>query len=175
MMGATTRLELTGGTGDADGVDGFATVNSDSTQVAVLVYNFYKSLAGQTAIDDINFSISNLPLRQGLVEVSHYRVDETHSNAYGVWLKQGKPALPSTTQWSDMRAAAELAEIRPATTINYSGAAYTESFTLPRQGLSLLLFKSNSPIHVASKGVDPFVLRNNKRSFILIISNYSGV
>lgn len=116
MMGATTRLALTGGTGDADGVDGFATVNSDSTQVAVLVYNFYKSLAGQTAIDDINFSISNLPLRQGQVEVSHYRVDETHSNAYGVWLKQGKPALPSTTQWSDMRAAAELAEIRPATT-----------------------------------------------------------
>jgi len=32
MMG-TTRLALTGGTADADGVDGFATVSSDNSQV----------------------------------------------------------------------------------------------------------------------------------------------
>lgn len=142
MMG-TIRLSLSGGTGEADGVDGFATVNDDNSQVAVMVYNFYKSLDGQTAVDDVALTVNNLPLSNGEVEVRHYRVDETHSNAYDVWIKQGKPARPSTAQWDEMRAASNLAELGPMTTIDYSGNPYTETFTLPRQSVSLLLFKSS--------------------------------
>jgi xylan 1,4-beta-xylosidase len=143
MMG-TSRLALTGGTGDADGVDGFATLSSDNAQVAVLVYNFYKQLAGQTAIDNVALSVS-LPFSNGTsVEVRHYRVDSLHSNAYAVWLKQGKPSNPSTTQLTDMQTASNLAELNPVKTVTYSGTAYSESFTLPRQAVSLLVFKNTA-------------------------------
>ena len=141
MMG-TTRLSLTGGTGNSDGVDGFATISSDSKEVAVIVYNFYKQLGGQTAVDDVNLTVNNIPLVNGKVEIRHYRVDSLHSNAYGAWLKLGKPQSTNASAMEQIRTAANLALLNPADTINFSGAAYSEKFTLPRQGLSLLLFKS---------------------------------
>lgn len=144
MMG-DTRLALTGNTtGDADGVDGFATVSSDNAQVAVMVYNFYKDLGGQTAVDDVNLTVNNLPLPNGTVEVRHYRIDSLHSNPYGVWLKLGKPASTNTSAMDQIRTASNLTELNPAKTITNSGGPYTETFALPRQGVSLLLFKSTS-------------------------------
>jgi xylan 1,4-beta-xylosidase len=143
MMG-TTRLQLTGGTNENDGVDGFATVNGNNTEVAVMAYNFYKVLAGQTAVDTVNLTVNNLPLPQGTVEVRHYRIDSLHSNPYAVWLSLGKPASTNTTAMNQIRTASNLAEMYTMKTINYSGAAYTETFTLPRQAVSLLMFKSNN-------------------------------
>jgi hypothetical protein len=139
-MTGTTRLSLTGGTGEADGVDGFATVNSDSSKVAVLVYNFFKDLGGQTASDNVTMTVDNLPLPNGKIEVTHFRIDSMHSNAYGVWLKQGRPSNPSTSQWNEMHTASELA-VHKKDTIDYAGAAYRESFALPRQGISFLMFR----------------------------------
>jgi hypothetical protein len=145
MMGST-RLQLTGGTNTADGVDGFATASANGSEVAVIVYNFYKVLGGQTGSDLVNITLNDLPLPKGQVTVQHFRVDSLHSNPYAVWLKQGKPVKPSTSQWDEMRAAQNLAEIQPAKTINYTGAAYTDTFTLPRQSVSLLLFKSSNGV-----------------------------
>jgi xylan 1,4-beta-xylosidase len=143
MMG-TTRLQFTGGTGTNDGVDGFATVNSNGSEAAVMVYNFYSALAGQTAVDTVNLTVNNLPLPTGTVEVRHYRVDSLHSNPYAVWLRLGRPASTNTSAMDQIRTASNLAEMYTVKTINYSGAAYTETFTLPRQGVSLLIFKSNN-------------------------------
>jgi xylan 1,4-beta-xylosidase len=144
MMG-DTRLALTGNTtGDANGVDGFATISSDNSQVAVMVYNFYKELSGQTAIDNVDLTVNNLPLPNGTVEVRHYRVDSTHSNPYSVWLKLGKPQSTNASAMDQMRTASNLAEMYTVKTITHSGGPYTESFALPRQGLSLLLFKSTA-------------------------------
>lgn len=145
MMG-TTRISLSGGTGDADGVDGFATVNDDNSQAAVMVYNFYKDLAGQTGVDNVNLTVSSLPLPEGEIEIHHYRIDETHSNAYKIWEDLGKPGRPSDAQWDELHAASELAELNPVQTIDYSGDAYTETFSLPRQGLSMLLFTSKDAV-----------------------------
>ena len=158
MMGAT-RLSLTGGTNDADGVDGFATLSSDNSQVAVIVYNFYKALAGQTAVDDVNLTVNSLPFPNGAVEVRHYRVDSLHSNPYSVWLNLGKPQSTNTSAMDQIRTASNMAEMYTAKTITYSGGAYTESFTLPRQGVSLLVFKSNSVRIGRESALAPMVSR----------------
>jgi xylan 1,4-beta-xylosidase len=147
MMG-TTRLSLTGGTGTSDGVDGFATISSDTTEVAVMVYNFYKQLSGQTAVDDVNLTVNDIPLVNGKVEVRHYRVDSLHSNAYGVWLKLGRPQSTNASAMEQIRAASNLALLNPVDTIDFSGAAYSVKFSLPRQGLSLILLKSLAPTGV---------------------------
>lgn len=138
----TERISLTGGVNIQDGVDGFATINSDTSEVTILVYNFYQNLSGQTGEDDVSLNVKNIPFNNGKVEVTHYRVDENHSNAYGVWLKQNRPSKPSDQQWEEMREASDLALLIPADTIDFSGAEYSSSFKLPRQGLSLILLKS---------------------------------
>ncbi len=182
MMG-TTRIELKSSvsSAEADGVDGFATIDSSSSEVAVMIYNFYKALGGQTAIDNVALTVNNLPLSKGKVQITHFRVDSTHSNAYAVWLQNGKPRSPSTDIWDKMRAASKLAVLNPIDTIDFSGSAYTKSFTLPRQGLSLLLFKSlekvsvkHSVDEIVSKPVIAFsdtkVINNGKELLLSIFS-----
>lgn len=146
----TTRVELKSSvsSADADGVDGFATVNDKSSELAVMIYNFYKVLGGQTAIDNVALTVNNIPLSKGKVQVTHFRVDSTHSNAYRIWLQNGKPRNPTTDLLNKMRTASELELLNPIDTIDFSGAAYTKSFTLPRQGLSLVMFKSLETVSV---------------------------
>ena len=64
QMGAT-GLQLTGGSGDADGIDGFATVNADSSQVAILVYSYYNDLTTTGADNTASLTINNLPFANG--------------------------------------------------------------------------------------------------------------
>jgi xylan 1,4-beta-xylosidase len=151
MVGAT-RISLTGGTGDNDGVDGFATLSSDSSQVAIMVYNFYNTLSGQTAIDSVNLSVNNLPFSNGSsIEIRHYRVDSLHSNPYGVWQRMKKPLSTNSAAMDSLTAASKLAML-DSTTISYTGVAYTKGFSLPRQAVSLLLFKNKSSAGIAPKG-----------------------
>jgi hypothetical protein len=124
------------GTGEADGVDGFAIINDDSSEVAVLLYKFYKQSGGQTAVDMVALTINSLPLSQGKVDSYHYRVDFTHSNVYTIWQQQNKPPKPTESQWAEMRAASKLEAFRPMAEITYDGGPYKESFMLPRQSVS---------------------------------------
>jgi xylan 1,4-beta-xylosidase len=185
MMG-TTRIELKSSVASAesDGVDGFATIDSNSSEVAVMIYNFYKSLGGQTAVDNVALTVNNMPLPKGKVQVTHFRVDSTHSNAYAVWLQNGKPRSPSNDVWDKMRAASKLALLNPVDTIDFAGSAYTNSFTLPRQGLSLILFKSLEKVSV-NKSVNSIINKpviafsgtkvlNNGKELLLSVFSVDG-
>lgn len=149
MMG-TTRLKLTGGTGDSDGVDAFATVNNTGSEVAVMVYNFYDTLRGHTAIDTVALTIGSLPFADDDVDIYHYRIDSLHSNPHSVWLQQGQPVTPTTQQWEALRKASGLAELVPVKTVAYTGMAFTDTFSIPRQAVSLILFKKKHPVPVTA-------------------------
>jgi xylan 1,4-beta-xylosidase len=140
MLG-TTRLACTGGTGANDGVDGFATLSADGSQVTVIMYNFFKTLNSGNE-NTINLTINSLPL-VGNLKVTHYRIDETHSNAYNTWVKQGKLVSPSAAQWDEMRTASNLAQLEPEAVYNNTGGnAYTKSIVMPPQSVSMLVFQS---------------------------------
>jgi xylan 1,4-beta-xylosidase len=171
MMG-TSRLSLNGGSGDNDGVDGFATVSKDSSQISILFYNFYKDLSKNGPDENVNFSIKNLPFPNGSkISFQHFRVDSTHSNAYTVWQKNGKPVSPSTAVWDSMRVHQNLELYEPATTIEYTGSQITKSFPLPRWGVSLIVLKRDIPIqtsvNLVRKSV-PFLLKGS----IFILNNH---
>lgn len=146
MMG-TSRLSLNGGSGDNDGVDGFATISKDTSEVSILIYNFYKDLSQNGSDETVNLSIKNLPFPEGKKFLyQHFRVDSTHSNAYTVWLQNGKPVSPSTAVWDSMRTHQNLELYEPAKTIEYSGSPITKSFPLPRWGVSLIVLKRDTVI-----------------------------
>lgn len=69
----------------------------------------------------------------------HYRVDEHHSNAYGAWRRMGSPMAPDERQYRELQAAAELALLDDARSVEFHEGTSRVVFKLPRQGVSLLL------------------------------------
>jgi len=143
MMGPA-RLSLTGGSGTVDGVDGFATLSQDSSQLAVLLYNYYTDFTTAVGSSAVNLTINNMPFKNGPLTVTHFRVDSTHSNPYSVWLQQNKPTTPTTAQWDSLTAAQNLAQVEPQSQINFTGAAFVKTITLPQWGVSLLLINQGT-------------------------------
>src|SRR5262245_9192448 len=107
------RLFSGGGTG-GDGVDGMATTSASGDEIQVLVYNYFATL-NTTGTDNVTITVNNLPaaLMGKEVFVTHFRVDETHSNPYSVWVTQGRPTNPTEAQWQAMRQQQHLALLEP--------------------------------------------------------------
>jgi hypothetical protein len=155
MMG-TTNLSLTGGSGESDGVDAFATVNKDSTEVCVLIYNYYANLTSSGANDTAKLQISKLPFPTGQnFSIQHYRIDSTHSNPYQVWVNQGKPVAPNNSQWEAIKAQENIAELEQPSTMQYTGSPTTKTIVMPRWSVSLLIFKRDATV-IGSKRINSF-------------------
>jgi xylan 1,4-beta-xylosidase len=153
MMG-TIRLPLTGGCNISNGADGFATMNSDSTQVQIIVYNFYNTLGLSGSPNKIDLTVNDLPLPHGQISMTHFRIDSLHSSAYSAWLRLNKPVTPSPAQWDTIKAASEIAVLKQ-TEFNYTGTAFTDTFTLPQQSVSMLLFKVPTSTSIQSQKSTP--------------------
>jgi xylan 1,4-beta-xylosidase len=71
--------------------------------------------------------------------VTHFRIDETHSNSYSAWLKMGSPQAPTPAQYAELERASELQSLRPArqATIGQDGR-FIETFDLPRKSVSFV-------------------------------------
>lgn len=70
--------------------------------------------------------------------VTQWRVDKTHANAFTAWQAMGSPQAPNEKQYAQLEAASVLVPISlPALAVSGSGAAI--DFTLPRQGVTLIV------------------------------------
>jgi xylan 1,4-beta-xylosidase len=149
-----TGLSLTGGSGDADGVDGIATVSADTSEVKILIYSYYTAFNVTSADNTVNLIVNHLPFANGQsLTVHHYRIDSLHNNPYGVWQRLGSPAVPTTAQWDSLRAhdgRNGLDSLEASTTITYTGATLTKSFAIPRYGVSLLTYAKYIPTKVVT-------------------------
>ena len=72
------------------------------------------------------------------VEVTHDRVDATHSNAYEAWKRMGSPQSPTAAQIADLERAGRLQPLEPSRKIEAAGGRVRLSFALPRQAVSLV-------------------------------------
>jgi hypothetical protein len=139
------RLMSSGGTA-GDGVDGMATMSAGDDEVQVLIYNYFAA-PNTTGSDDVTVTLNNLPasLAGKEVFVTHFRVDQTHSNPYSVWAGQSMPTNPTEAQWQAMRQAQHLALLQPVSKAMVSNT-YTTSFALPRQAGSLVIIGLQRPV-----------------------------
>jgi xylan 1,4-beta-xylosidase len=117
-------------------VSAMAAVDNDT--LTVLSWNYHDDdLAGPDAA--ITFEIKNLSTAQGSVQVSEYRIDSTHSNAYTAWQQMGAPAAPTEQQTDDLVRAGHLETLGRPQRVAVHGGAATVGTRLPRQGVSLLV------------------------------------
>lgn len=123
----------------APDVGALASLDAAKRQLAVLVWHYHDDdVAGPAAA--IELTVAGLPAGIAETRLAHYRVDARHSNPYEVWKTLGAPTAPTRPQYAQMEAAAKLGGLNgaPATAAVAEGVA-TLSFTLPRQGVSLLV------------------------------------
>lgn len=122
---------------DQADVAAFASASEDAAYVMVWHYHD-DDIAGPDA--SVALDIAGLPSQATEAKLTHYRVDEFHSNAYDLWRRMGKPVAPNEDQYAELESASELAVIddSPSTVTLQDGTARLE-FELPRQGVSLLV------------------------------------
>jgi xylan 1,4-beta-xylosidase len=109
----------------------------------VMVWHYHDDdVAGPDA--DIKLVLTGLP-DHGVTRTTHYRIDGTHSNAYGAWKAMGNPIAPNETQYARLREESKLATIRSWQVVVMPTGTAGFEFTLPRQGVSLLEFDLSAP------------------------------
>ncbi len=126
----------------ADGVRGAPDVSAlasrDGNRVSVLVWHYHDDdVPGPAA--DVRLEVSGLPLAKGTVRLTHYRIDEMHSNSYAAWKRMGSPAAPRREEYARLERAGRLAELEPAADVDVEGGTAVVAFALPRQAVSLLV------------------------------------
>ncbi len=103
--------------------------------VAVLVWNYHDDDLGAPAAE-IDLTIDGAP--NGQATLTHTRVDQDHSNSYEAWKKMGSPQAPTPAQYAQLERAGKLQALGPPERIRVRNGTTRLSFSLPRQGVSLL-------------------------------------
>ena len=103
-------------------------------RVTVLLWNYHDDDLPAPA-SEVRAKVHGLPARFLL---RHYRIDETHSNAYTVWKQMGSPQSPTTEQYSRLEAAGQLELLESPRWMDAKDGAVEVAFQLPRQAVSLL-------------------------------------
>jgi xylan 1,4-beta-xylosidase len=128
--------------GAAD-VAGFASL--EPGRLSVMVWHYHDDdVAGPDAA--VAFSTSGLPSGVGEVRLTHYRIDDRHSNAYAEWQHLNSPIAPSDAQYARLIASGKLAALGAPEKIAVTQGAASVQFALPRQAVSLLVFEWDAPV-----------------------------
>jgi xylan 1,4-beta-xylosidase len=134
-------------------VNGMASINTDSS-VQVMLYNSVKDYGPAegpeqppAGSDDVTFTIKGVPLSK--VNYRRMLVDGEHGNAYGEWLKIGKPGLDQmdSTKWKTLRTASVLDTVDSANGMQIDNKTFSKSFSLRKEGVTLITL---SPLSVTA-------------------------
>jgi xylan 1,4-beta-xylosidase len=128
---------LASGVGGDPDVGVMATRRDDT--LAILVWHYHDDdVAGPDAAIKVNIQ----GLRRGMPSLTHYRIDQLHSNSYAAWQRMGSPIAPDKAAYDTLRAAAQLSALDATeTAVTRVGGSVQISFVLPRQGVSLLVIR----------------------------------
>jgi xylan 1,4-beta-xylosidase len=107
----------------------------DAASAAIMIWNYHdKDMKGTPEKVDVH--INAVPARK--LTLTHYRIDDEHSNSYEVWKKMGSPQDPSPTQIAELKRAGQLKTIENPRILTPKSDKLVLTITLPRQGVSLL-------------------------------------
>jgi len=113
-----------------------ALATSDDRSAEVLVWNYHDdNVPGPDA--RVTLDVEGIPADQ--VNVHHYRIDNTHSNAYTAWQEMGAPQQVTNAQYQQLEGAGQLKLVDSPKWVPVSDEETARlQFELPRRGVSLL-------------------------------------
>jgi xylan 1,4-beta-xylosidase len=112
-----------------------ALATADAHSATVLLWNYHNDdLPAPPA--EITLTLGGVAAEKALVQ--HYRIDQSHSNAYTAWQAIGSPHAVSAAQRQALEQAGQLALLTSPAWVSPAQGKVTLPITLPRQGVSLL-------------------------------------
>jgi xylan 1,4-beta-xylosidase len=132
------RLDEVLASGAREKPDIGANAAKSAHEITVLVWNYHDDDMGGP---EAPISLTILGLSAGIhaVQLTHYRIDHDHSNAYTAWKQMGSPQNPTRGRYSKLEAAGQLEPLGSPRWMKVNGAL-TVDFSLPRHAVSLLQF-----------------------------------
>jgi xylan 1,4-beta-xylosidase len=123
------------GVREAPDVDAFAT--HTAKEAAVLVWN-YHDVNQPAPATPTTVTLRGIPAGVQRVLLEHYRIDQTHSNAYTLWQQMGSPQHPTSQQYAELQAAGQLQLLTSPVWLDVVDGQVNISTELPRESISLL-------------------------------------
>ena len=124
--------------GDPD-VGILATRTADG-KIAILVWHYHDDdVAGSAA--NVSIALTGLGKARS-VAVTQWRVDESHGNAFAAWNAMGSPRAVDRDQYAALEAASRMKPEGWATPVGVRQGRAELGFSLPRQGVSLLMIEA---------------------------------
>lgn len=108
---------------------------SSGRGATVLLWNYHDDDIVDAG-SPVKVTIKGLPA--GTVQMTHYRIDQEHSNSYTAWKRMGSPANPTPAQIEALEKSGQLATVGAPTTLQVVGQQVVVDMQLPRQAVSFL-------------------------------------
>lgn len=109
----------------------------NDSQAAVMLWNYHDLNDTDVEPAEIQLSIKT-GTNVERVLVTHYRIDSEYSNSYTKWQEMGCPQNPDEKQLKELQKAGDLQTFGSPVWKQVSEGMITDSFFLPRQGVSFL-------------------------------------
>ena len=116
-------------------VDALAT--RGEREAAVMVWNYHDDDVPAPGAP-VRVEVAGIPAGVNRVLLQHYRIDETHSNAYTVWKQMGSPQAPTAEQYARLKEAGQLELLSSPEWLDVHDGKLLITMELPRQATSLL-------------------------------------
>ncbi len=132
-----TKFEDDYGSKEEPEIFGTATVSGDK-KIEILLYCHQDDwdFGGEYEVD---IEVSGLPPSTSKVILTHYRLDEEHSNAYAEWVRQGRPDYPVEAQRRVIKSREGLELYEPISDVLVFNRTFKKKLFLPVHGISLLI------------------------------------
>lgn len=117
-------------------IAGFA--STDGKRLCAMLWHYHDD---DVPGPDAQVELTIKGLAAGAAQLHHYRIDETHSNAFSAWKRMGSPQQPTPDQYEQLVAAGQLQALGPPEQIRIGDQGHVLAITLPRQGVSLLVLE----------------------------------
>lgn len=144
-----TLLPLTGGTKAEPGLNGWATIDRANQKIHLLIYDHNRGNGDdvpQAYLDKVTLTLSNIPIAFGKLGLTRFAVDRNQANAFRIWERGGKPAMPSEALWTEMSNAARLTPKTDGFKATQNGATLTLEFDQYQPGVTLFEIQGESPV-----------------------------
>jgi xylan 1,4-beta-xylosidase len=127
--------------GVAESPDVSVVASREAHKLNVLVWHYHDDdIPGDSAA--VSLALTGLPAGTHRLKVTHYSVDEHHSNAFTAWKDMGSPAQPTPAQYAQLEAAGKLGQVSETPKrIAVMQGKTAVNFILPRQAVALLTFE----------------------------------
>jgi xylan 1,4-beta-xylosidase len=112
-----------------------ALASKDKKSATVMIWNYHDDDKPGPA-EAVAVTINNVEAKK--VTLTHYRIDNEHSNSYEVWKKMGSPQNPTAAQILTLQKAGQLATIGKPQHLTVTANRLSLNINIPRQGVSLL-------------------------------------